>query len=121
MPAADSNRMAPELAAQLRERPDQPLSVLIEVDVPSPQAAVRQRRSGSAQVDDLTTLDTDDQRRRDAAVEELRTTLTDVLGSEPRFFKYANAFGATANAEQLARIVDSPHVRVVRANRRTAG
>jgi hypothetical protein len=114
-----ARRIAPELAARARARPDERMSVLIEADLPSPRATVRQR-SGSpgADVVEVRDLSPAEARKRDRRVDALRALLRDVVGSEPRLFKYANAFGVTVTREQLARIAKSRLVRCVRENRR---
>ena len=118
-PVLGADRIAPELAARARERPEEALSVLIEAELPSLRATVR-RRPGS-RVSDVAGVDAlgpDEARARDERVGALRALLQDVLGTEPRFFKYSNAFGAVVTQEQLTRIAESPLVRAVRENRR---
>ena len=109
-------RIAPELAERLRER--DAVSVLIEADVPTPRAAVAQRpgKPGS-NVLKARTLDAGEATEREARIEALHALLREVLGAEPRYFKYSNAFGATVTRAQLERIARSPLVRCVRENR----
>ncbi len=113
-------RIAPELAVQARDRPDQPISVLIEADLPSAATATaRGTRPGTrGPAVTVEPLSRDQSRERDRHIAELGADLAKLLGTEPRFFKYSNAFVATVTAEQLQRIAELPLVRIVRPNRR---
>ena len=118
---AEASRSAPRIAAELAARLEgatKPVSVLIEAEVPTPRSLIRRDpRAPGRDTPDVRPLRPDELKERDGRIEDLRVLLREVLGAEPRYFKYSNAFGATVSREQLDRIARSPLVRVVRENR----
>jgi len=115
-----AEKVEPALAAWAKDAGAAVADVIVEADVPQPKATVvsgpRHRAGGSPlQIRGLTDAQ---QAKREARLADLRSLLHDVVGSDPTFFKYADAFATSVTPAQLAAIAASPLVKVVRRNER---
>lgn len=109
----------PALLAAVAGDEDQPLSVLIELDVPATQVGLRDDPGSGRRVPaEVLALTPEQQAEIDHRTAEAERFLQEVLGGSPVWLGAANAFVAAPTGRQLREIASSRLVKAIHPNRR---
>jgi hypothetical protein len=109
----------PALLAAVAGDEDQPLSVLIELDVPATQVGLRDDPGSGRRVPAEVLVPTPEQQAEiDHRTAEAARFLREVLGGSPVWLGAANAFAAAPTGRQLREIASSRLVKAIHPNRR---
>jgi len=109
----------PALLAALAGDEDQPLSVLIELDVPATRVGLRDDPGSGRRVPAEVLVPTPEQQAEiDHRTAEAERFLQEVLGGSPVWLGAANAFVAAPTGRQLREIASSRLVKAIHPNRR---
>jgi hypothetical protein len=109
----------PALLAALAGDEDQPLSVLIELDVPTTRVGLRDDPGSGRRVPAEVLVPTPEQQAEiDHRTAEAERFLQEVLGGSPVWLGAANAFVAAPTGRQLREIASSRLVKAIHPNRR---
>jgi hypothetical protein len=109
----------PALLAAVAGDEDQPLSVLIELDVPAPRVGFRDDPGSGRRVPAEVLVPTPEQQAEiDHRTAEAERFLQEVLGGSPVWLGAANAFVAAPTGRQLREIASSRLVKAIHPNRR---
>ena len=109
----------PALLAAVAGDEDQPLSVLIELDVPATQVGLRDDPGSGRRVPaEVLALTPEQQAEIDHRTAEAARFLQELLGGSPVWLGAANAFAAAPTGRQLREIASSRLVKAIHPNRR---
>jgi hypothetical protein len=109
----------PALLAAVAGDEDQPLSVLIELDVPAARVGFRDDPGSGRRVPAEVLVPTPEQQAEiDHRTAEAERFLQEVLGGPPVWLGAANAFVAAPTGRQLREIASSRLVKAIHPNRR---
>jgi hypothetical protein len=109
----------PALLAAVAGDEDQPLSVLIELDVPATQVGLRDDPGSGRRVPAEVLVPTPEQQAEiDHRTAEAARFLQELLGGSPVWLGAANAFAVAPTGRQLREIASSRLVKAIHPNRR---
>lgn len=109
-----------ELRRLAAEDSDEPVSVLIELNLPQRRVTVSKVNQGGVTINVPTCVEPETLKEREQAerrIAEASSFLTELLGTSPRWLRSAGTFVARVTPEQLRTIAGSPMVKAIWLNR----
>lgn len=110
-------KMDDDLVELVREQRKQPVSVIIELEVPRPRVDIRREDADPAGRPWRVTSSDQDRMKTQQVVERAREFLADFMDQPPVWLSASHAFVVDAAPDQLATIAASPLVRRISWNR----
>jgi hypothetical protein len=106
-----------DLVKLAREQRTEPVSVIVELEVPRPRVDIRQEGAETAGRPWRVTSSDEDRMKAQQVVERAREFLADFTDKPPVWLSASQAFVVNAAPDQLATIAASPLVRRISWNR----